>query len=146
VAAACLAAQDGHGLDVNLLLFAAWLASTGRVLNERYARRAADHCEAWREDVVVPLRRRRRAWKHAAPHPGAYTAIKTLEVEAERQQLLMLAELAEQLDLHGVDPVSPASAAVDLLHANLRVAAVASGAQESVVATLAAALGADVGA
>jgi uncharacterized protein (TIGR02444 family) len=145
VAAACLAAQDGHGLDVNLLLFAAWLAAAGGALDEGDARRASDYCRAWREEVVQPLRRRRRAWKHAAPHPRAYTAIKALEIEAERQQLVMLAELAQERGLVGAVVAPPESQASDLLHANLRVVAAAAGVDGVAVAGLAAALGADTG-
>lgn len=140
VAGACLAAQDRHGLDVNLLLFAAWLASTGHALDGSDARLADEHCRAWREDVVEPLRRRRRAWKHAAPHDRAYAAIKALEIEAERQQLAMLADLAVELRLQGALPAAQASSATELLAANLRVVAAASGATDAAVAGLAAAL------
>jgi uncharacterized protein (TIGR02444 family) len=143
VAAACLDAQDTHGLDVNLLLFAAWLAAAGHAVDESDARRADDHCRAWREDVVEPLRRRRRAWKRAAPHPGAYAAIKALEIEAERQQLVMLAGLAEQQRLLGPGPRTQGPGIGTLLRDNLRVVAVACGADEVAVAPLAVALAAD---
>jgi uncharacterized protein (TIGR02444 family) len=143
VAAACIDAQDTHGLDVNLLLFAAWLAAAGHAVDESDARRADDHCRAWRKDVVEPLRRRRRAWKLAAPHPGAYAAIKALEIEAERQQLVMLAGLAEQQGLSGPGPLARGPGAGVLLRDNLRVVAVTCGADEVAVTALAAALGAD---
>ena len=35
VAPACLALQDRHGLDVNLLLFCCWAASQGVTLDQR---------------------------------------------------------------------------------------------------------------
>lgn len=143
VAGACLAAQDGHGLDVNLLLFAAWLAAAGHAVSETDVRRADDHCRAWRQEVVKPLRRRRRAWKRLPPHPGAYAAIKALEIEAERQQLAMLAGLAEAQPCVATAPVPAGSEPRDLLRANLRAVAVACGAQEAAVARLVAALGAD---
>ena len=143
VAEACLAAQDGHGLDVNLLLFAAWQAAAGHAVDEADVRRADDHCRAWRQEVVKPLRRRRRAWKRLPPHPGAYAAIKALEIEAERQQLAMLAGLAEEQPLAGTAALPGGSGTRDLLRANLRAVAVACGAQEVAVARLAAALGAD---
>ena len=145
VAAACLAAQDGHGLDVNLLLFAAWLAAAGQAVDEADARRADDHCRAWREEVVKPLRHRRRAWKRAPPHPGAYAAIKALEIEAERQQLVMLAGLVERQRRPGMAALPTGAGSPDLLRANLHAVAVACGAQEVAVARLAAALGTDAG-
>jgi len=143
VAEACLAAQDGHGLDVNLLLFAAWLAVAGRALDKTDVRRADNHCRAWRQEVVKPLRRRRRAWKRLPPHPAAYAAIKALEIEAERQQLAMLAGLAEEQPLAGTAAAPAGSGPSGLLRANLRAVAVACGAPEAAVARLAAALGAD---
>jgi uncharacterized protein (TIGR02444 family) len=94
VAEACIAAQDGAGFDVNLLLFAAWLAQRGETLNEARLGLAERRCEAWRDAVVIPLRERRRQWKQDAPHVQAYAALKALELEAERSQLRFLEALA----------------------------------------------------
>jgi len=93
VARACLAAQDEAGCDVNLLLYAAWLARRGVTLAGVDVERVEALCGPWQRDVVVPLRDLRRRWKREAPREASYTAIKALELEAERQQLAMLAVL-----------------------------------------------------
>ena len=94
VATACLAVQDRHGVDVNLVLFAAWCASEGVAVDAARLRCADERSAAWRRDVVSPLRTLRRRWKRDAPHADAYDAIKTVELEAERQQLAFIAPLA----------------------------------------------------
>lgn len=91
VAGLCLAAQDEHGCDVNLLIFALWAGREGQLLDESSFTRAQVHCQDWREAVVLPLRAQRIRWKHAAHRNEEYAAIKTLELEAERFQLEMLA-------------------------------------------------------
>jgi uncharacterized protein (TIGR02444 family) len=99
VAAACLEAQDRLGVDVNMLLFASWCASEGVALTEAQIAAADAHCRVWRDGVVLPLRAQRRRWGRSAaestdtePACGKeYTAIKALELQAERQQLDFLA-------------------------------------------------------
>lgn len=140
VAAACLAAQDGHGLDVNLLLFAAWLARRERGLDEAAVRQADDLSRAWREEVVRPLRCRRRAWRRTPPHARAYAAIKVVEIEAERQQLLMLAELALDAEFLAACPRDGGACAAARLAANLQAVARSAGAPECSVAALVTAL------
>lgn len=96
---ACLMAQDGHGADVNLLLWAAWLAAQGHRLtgDELAAARAAT--EPWRDEIVRPLRSLRRRLK-AGPAPAPTTGteplrdqIKAAELEAERVQQGVLTTL-----------------------------------------------------
>lgn len=95
VAEACIRAQDEHALDINLALFAAWLAQRGEALTEGRARLAMDVGARWRRDVIVPLRRQRRAWRDSAERRVDYDAIKALEIAAEREQLRRLACLSE---------------------------------------------------
>lgn len=68
---ACLSLQRRHGLDVNLLLFACWLADQGIELDHRILAQARDAVSAWQAEVVRPLRavRRRLAIRldHAKP-------------------------------------------------------------------------------
>ncbi|MGQ0663994.1 MAG: TIGR02444 family protein [Pseudomonadota bacterium] len=101
VAPACLALQDRHGLDVNLLLFCLWAARKGPG-----ALAAADMAtlvaatSAWQGGVVGPLRTARRRLKRALEgHPASpfaarirrlREAIKTLELEAEHHEQLVL--------------------------------------------------------
>lgn len=64
VAPACLALQDGLGLDVNLLLFCCFAAAEGAPPLGRDALRAADAAAApWRTGVIEPLRAVRRTMK-----------------------------------------------------------------------------------
>ncbi|HET6519133.1 MAG TPA: TIGR02444 family protein, partial [Geminicoccaceae bacterium] len=79
VAAACLELQDRHGLDVNLLLLACWLAAAhGRALDGATLARARAASGRWQAEVVRPLRAARRALKAqlatAAPGEVAHGA------------------------------------------------------------------------
>ncbi len=96
VANACLEAQDRHGMDVNLLLFGAWLADRSVVLSASDLAAAEDRCRHWREAAILPLRRQRRAWSDDPERVREYQAIKRLEVSAEFEQLAMLASLAAE--------------------------------------------------
>jgi len=118
VAPACLALQDRHGLDVNLLLFAVWTGGRGVVLSETTLRAAAERVRRWHVDVVRPLRALRRRLKGDAHgmEPALAAAIRERIAAAE-----LAAEHVEQLaltDLLGErDPVSGA----DAIEANLAV-------------------------
>lgn len=89
---ACIALQDGHGLDVNIMLFALWLGSQGRALAPQDLREADGAVGEWRAEAVVALRGVRRYLR--AP-PAAIDAtmagalrdrVKAVELEAERLQ------------------------------------------------------------
>lgn len=101
VADCCLALQDRHGLDVNLLLYCLWTAASGRgPLDEAAVAAARTAAEAWREQVIVPLRAVRRHLKPAAEGPDAAIvqpcreSVKAAELAAEHAQQLFLARLA----------------------------------------------------
>jgi uncharacterized protein (TIGR02444 family) len=85
VAAACLALQDGHDRDVNLVLFACWVGISGR---GRLTRAAFDAAEAdiapWRRSVTDPLRALRRRMTSEADAADLYGALKAAELAAER--------------------------------------------------------------
>lgn len=92
VAQACLKLQDEHGLDVNMLLYAAWLASEGRQPDRGHLTALARKVEDWRRRVVQPLRELRVQWKGFAPAEMLREQLQSLELEAERvQQDMMLA-------------------------------------------------------
>jgi uncharacterized protein (TIGR02444 family) len=138
VAAACLALQDEHGLDVNLVLLCCWLGWSGRGRLDAAALAAADRSvAAWRREVIQPLRAVRRALK---THPAAAAAalrrdVQTLELCAEREaQRLLLAglggapagtdrradaaaNLALYLAAGGADVTADATAAATLIEA-----------------------------
>ena len=57
VADACLALQDGHGIDVNVLLFCCWLGESGRGgLSAKEMADALALVDRWHQDVVRRLR------------------------------------------------------------------------------------------
>src|SRR5262249_51653329 len=81
VAAACIALQDGLGLDVNLLLYCCWHGRACRRLGEEEVRRAISAVEGWQRDVVQPLRAVRRRLKTGVP------PITAAECEALRRKV-----------------------------------------------------------
>src|ERR1700741_5560895 len=63
VGPACIALQDGLGLDVNLLLYCCWHGRENRALSEKDIHRAIAASEGWQREVVQPLRAVRRRLK-----------------------------------------------------------------------------------
>ena len=86
VSAACLALQDEHDLDVNVLLYAAWLASMGQNLEAEHLSGLEACISSWREQVVRPLRALRRQWRDLEPAQALRQQLKALELQAERDQ------------------------------------------------------------
>ncbi|MGC1779592.1 MAG: TIGR02444 family protein [Xanthobacteraceae bacterium] len=92
VSDACIALQDGCGVDVNLLLFLLWLASEGRQVSPQEVKKFDDGVRSWRELTIVPIRDTRRKLKGAATlvDPGQQEAfrnkVKAVELEAEQLQ------------------------------------------------------------
>jgi len=86
VAPTCLALQDDFDVDVNLLLYAAWLAHREQCLGDEHLRAVDGQVAAWREGVIKPLRRLRRELRPLAPAAAIREEIKALELRAERHQ------------------------------------------------------------
>jgi len=92
VADACIALQDGCGVDVNILLFMLWLATARRRVPLATAQDVCARAAAWHDDVVVPLRTLRRRLKDGSTLVERGTAelfrtrIKAAELESERLQ------------------------------------------------------------
>jgi uncharacterized protein (TIGR02444 family) len=92
VSDACIALQDGCGIDVNLLLFLFWLASDGRHLSADEVKKLDDKVRSWRELTIIPIRDTRRKLKGAATlvDPSKQEAlrdkVKAVELDAERLQ------------------------------------------------------------
>src|SRR6516162_1506161 len=88
VADACIALQDGCGVDVNILLFFLWLATVRRCVSRDVAQAVCATAAPWRDDVVAPLRAVRRRLKDGSAlveHGAAErfrTAIKAVELES----------------------------------------------------------------
>jgi uncharacterized protein (TIGR02444 family) len=101
VADTCIALQDEHGLDVNLLLLCCWLgwSGKGRLGADGLAATEAN-AAAWRSAVVDKLRQVRRALgTMTAPGVAALrTEVQRLELAAEREaQRLLVAALPATL-------------------------------------------------
>lgn len=100
VAEACLALQDRHDADVNVVLYLLFLARSGRLLDEADVARVQALAEPWQRTVVMPLRAVRRALKAqvGAFEPEATAALRTeikrIELAAERLQQETLERLA----------------------------------------------------
>lgn len=99
VAPACLALQDRHGLDVNLLLFCCWAARQSVALDRRTLAAAEAAVAGWRNQVVKPLRGLRRRLKResegfaAADVAALRERVLAVELEAERLEQVRLEEL-----------------------------------------------------
>ncbi|WP_207461138.1 TIGR02444 family protein [Azospirillum sp. SYSU D00513] len=93
VAAACLGLQDRRGIDVNMLLLAAWAGrACGVALSRAELERIDSAIRPWREEVVRPLRAVRRCVK--GEDAGLYDRMKAAELAAERIQQDRLFALA----------------------------------------------------
>ncbi len=108
----CLALQDRHGADVNLVLLALWAASRGFLFDTETIAAAERIARPWRETVTEPIRAARRALKEPpAGFDGEAAAalrrrLQALEIEAERLQQMAIAESREASGAH-----APAEAA-----------------------------------
>ena len=90
VAAACLAAQDEYSIDVNLLLYGAWLGKSGKRLDKTHLDDAEARVAPWRQRSVQPLRRVRRYLKEAQGAEALRQRVSELELAAEQYQLALL--------------------------------------------------------
>ena len=98
VAAACIALQERHRIDVNVLLFCCWLGASGRgALDAGEIAAVCRTVEAWNRDVVRAVRGVRRTLKGgfgAAPpelSEPLRRRIAKIEVDLEHVEQLMLA-------------------------------------------------------
>ena len=116
MAEACLALQNRHGLDVNLLLFAVWAGNDGRILSEAAVSVAVERVQRWHADIVRPLRALRRRLKndpHGADPPLAAALrarVAAAELDAEHVEQLVLGNLIEGRE---------STPSVDAMHTNL---------------------------
>lgn len=114
VAAACLELQDRRGLDVNVLLFAAWAgAACGVRLSAEELSRIDGTVSTWRNEVVRPLRAVRRRVK--GEDAALYERLKASELAAERIQQGRLFAAS------GLTPLSDGARDAAAAAANLRL-------------------------
>jgi len=97
VADECLALQDSHDLNVNVLLFCAWAGhDLGVALVSEDIAAIARVIADWDAKIVKPLRAARRAMKAWPQAASLREKLKAQELEAERLEQGMLYELARQ--------------------------------------------------
>lgn len=97
MAAACLALQDRHRVDVNLLLLALWLGTVGHRLDPTAGPLLVRLGAHWQRPLVIPLRRVRRRLKQrrASPELPWPAAIELWRGQLAEVELAL--EQAEQL-------------------------------------------------
>ncbi len=98
---ACLSLQDDAGLSVNLALWCAWLAATGRTPSPETAAQAGVLSEAFQAGVVGRLRAARRWLKSPAP------ALEGKAATALRKQIMETELAAERLEQDALWAASP---------------------------------------
>ena len=103
VGAACLALQEAHQLDVNVVLFCIWLGASGRgALTDSEMAEVTRAVGAWHDSVVRPLRAVRMRMKGGMPpSPDALAdslrrRIQKIEIDCEHTEQLMLAAVVER--------------------------------------------------
>jgi uncharacterized protein (TIGR02444 family) len=123
VEGACLELQGRHGLDVNLVLLCCWLGSRGIAAERDWLRAATAAVEPWQAEVIRPLRtvRGRLKAELAEPKPeriparwpelaaGLRRRVLAVELDGERLEQLLLADLAADLPAMAVPGIGPAS-------------------------------------
>jgi uncharacterized protein (TIGR02444 family) len=115
VSDACIALQDGCGIDVSLLLFLFWLAAGRQLLSADEVRRLDDKVRGWRDLTIVPIRDARRKLKGAATlvepakQEAFRTKVKAIELDAERLQQEALYAFTQSGPL-GKEAAPPAAA------------------------------------
>lgn len=113
VADACLHLQDTAGQNVPLMLWAAWTAATGRMLDDDAIEAACDCARAWDNSAIGPIRAVRRALKGPIPdidnaaREALRESVKSLELAAERHLLAGLGALAPAPTATPLAPIDP---------------------------------------
>mgnify|MGYP001826267571 CR=1 FL=1 len=90
VAELCLQLQDEWGMDVNLVLYAAWLATLQQSLSAAHLDQLSGIVAPWRDGVLRPLREARRAAAGVPDMTHFYDQLKSVELRAEQHQQLLM--------------------------------------------------------
>jgi uncharacterized protein (TIGR02444 family) len=115
----CLGLQDRHGIDINMLLFCAFIGAVhGAIISERDVTEAVSLIGAWNANVVRALRQVRRELKLFAADPSPVqvaagelrTSVKAAELAAEQIEQAVLETFAAT-GLANWQLAEPASAA-----------------------------------
>jgi len=112
---ACIAFQDSHGGDVNVMLYLLFRARDGGAYDTGGVAAVDAAVAPWREEVVRPLRAVRRVLKSCQYLPdgeaqeGFRAKIKKVELDAEKLQQVVLEGNAPPPGMTGLDPRAAAS-------------------------------------
>ncbi len=110
VATECLSLQDAFGIDVNVLLFCAWLGTRGVDLRRQDIETAVSAIAEWQHNIVQPLRSARRFSKMRCGDEVFRTSLKEVELKAEQIEQAILFSVSGQL--HGMGGTTERRAAV----------------------------------
>jgi uncharacterized protein (TIGR02444 family) len=97
VAKECLALQDAHGIDVNILLFCAWLGTQSIPLKREDIEAVSQAVAGWHDDIVRPLRTVRQRLKDFTDGEKLRAGIKDAEIKAEQIEQAMLFAFSRRL-------------------------------------------------
>jgi uncharacterized protein (TIGR02444 family) len=124
VADACLALQDRHGVNVNVVLLCCWLSFSGRdTFADGELAQALATVSEWRDNVVLPLRTARRFLKGSVGTAERHLAdnirrvVAETEIHAEHVEQLMLSAAVQRPGTGTFDVVAQAMAAAENLMA-----------------------------
>jgi uncharacterized protein (TIGR02444 family) len=109
VANECLELQERHGVNVNVLLFCAWIGTQGIALDRNGIEAAAQLVTHWDAMVVRPLRIARQKMKTDPDMAIVRPRVKALELEAEQIEQAMLfayARCIRSADAHHGDAIA----------------------------------------
>ena len=88
----CLALQDDHGLNINLLMLCAYCQSEGCALDELQVGDLIRHNRQWQQEVINPYRALRKTLKpRLSPEDYQQMLAIELALEKEEQQRLFAA-------------------------------------------------------
>lgn len=113
VAETCLRLQNEEGVDVNILLWCAWLGDSGYLLNQQSLEKGQAVIDRWTRQYINPLRALRVQMKadygvDDTAIERLRTTIKQAELSAERQALYWLEQYAQTSPLTSATDISEA--------------------------------------
>ena len=107
VADACLALQDQHGLDVNLLLYCCWVGASRGAIRESDLKSAFEFSAMWSANVVRPLREVRSWMKTTGRQSECIPSADCMEVRADVKATELAAERLQQIGLESLSEPAP---------------------------------------
>jgi uncharacterized protein (TIGR02444 family) len=103
VESSLLILQDDYGADVNVLLCCCWLGALQQELTIEQCSKLVAVSASWRAECVTPLRSVRRFLRTRPENDDLRNRAKALELEAEREQQILMYQALESLGLISVN-------------------------------------------